>query len=66
LEGYTDKNLSQQLLDNISNDFDAAREAGMKLILRFCYTVTANSGTCPEGLSVRNMVMPQRILCWSI
>jgi hypothetical protein len=49
LEGYTDKNLSQQVLDNIGKDFKAAREAGMKLILRFCYTVTANSGACPEG-----------------
>ncbi len=49
LKGYTDKNLSQNLLDEISNDFKSAREAGVKLILRFCYTVTQNSGTCPEG-----------------
>ncbi|MBV9961747.1 MAG: DUF4832 domain-containing protein [Parafilimonas sp.] len=49
LEGYTDKNLPQNLLDKINNDFDAARQAGMKLILRFCYTIIQNSGACPEG-----------------
>lgn len=49
LDGYTSKNLSQDILDNLQKDFDAARNAGVKLILRFCYTVTANSGGCPEG-----------------
>ena len=49
LEGYTNKSLPQDLLTNISNDLTAARDAGMKLVLRFCYTVTANSGSCPEG-----------------
>lgn len=49
LKGYTDKNLPQDLLDKINNDFKSAREAGVKLILRFCYTVTQNSGACPEG-----------------
>jgi hypothetical protein len=49
LEGYTDKSLPQGLLDKINNDFDAARKAGVKLILRFCYTITTNSGSCPEG-----------------
>ena len=48
-KGYTDKNLPQDLLDNISNDFDAAREAGVKFILRFCYTVTQTAAACPEG-----------------
>ncbi|HVX26590.1 MAG TPA: DUF4832 domain-containing protein, partial [Parafilimonas sp.] len=49
LKGYTNKNLSQDLLDKITNDFKSAREAGVKLILRFCYTITQNSGACPEG-----------------
>jgi hypothetical protein len=49
LKGYTNKNLPEELLANISNDFKSARNAGIKLILRFCYTVTANGGTCPEG-----------------
>jgi hypothetical protein len=48
-EGYNDKPLTNEILNNISNDFKAAREAGVKLILRFCYTVTANSGACAEG-----------------
>jgi hypothetical protein len=49
LDGFTHKNLTQDVLDNISNDFKAAREAGVKLIVRFCYTITSNSGACPEG-----------------
>jgi hypothetical protein len=49
LTGYNYKDLSQDILTNINNDFTAAREAGVKLIVRFCYTVTANSGSCPEG-----------------
>src|SRR5436853_3270276 len=49
LAGYTNKNLSQDVLNNISNDLKAARIAGVKLILRFCYTVTANNGSCLEG-----------------
>src|SRR5947209_4174236 len=49
LGGYNNKSLSQDILNNISSDFKAAREGGVKLILRFCYTVTANSGACPEG-----------------
>lgn len=49
LSGYTDKNVSQDILDNINKDFNAARDAGVKLILRFCYTVTTKSGACPEG-----------------
>lgn len=49
LDGFTHKNLTQDVLNNIGNDFKAAREAGVKLIIRFCYTITANSGACPEG-----------------
>ncbi len=49
LAGYTNTPLSQELLDNINKDFIAAREAGMKLILRFCYTVTPHGGACPEN-----------------
>lgn len=49
LDGFTSKELSQEVLDDISNDFIAARDAGVKLIIRFCYTITAKSGACPEG-----------------
>lgn len=48
LEEFANKEISQIILDNIAQDFTAAREAGMKLILRFCYTTTANAGSCPE------------------
>ena len=48
-EGYNDKPLPQDVLNKIADDFKFGREAGMKLIIRFCYTVTAHSGACPEG-----------------
>jgi len=48
-EGFTHKDLSQEVLDSISKDFTAAREAGMKLVLRFCYPTTAHAGSCPES-----------------
>ena len=49
LNSYNNKSLSQNILNSINNDFIAARKAGVKLIIRFCYTVTSNSGSCPEG-----------------
>lgn len=49
LEGFTDMPLTQAFLDDIQKDFDNARIAGVKLILRFAYTITTHSGTCPEN-----------------
>ena len=49
LDGFTDKPLSQELLDHIEADFEIGRKAGVKLIPRFTYTVTSTSGSCPEG-----------------
>lgn len=49
LEGYTHKALDQFILDGIAKDFAAAREAGVKLVLRFSYTTNAKAGSCPEG-----------------
>lgn len=49
LDGFTSQPLSATLLNNIQADFDVAREAGVKLIPRFAYTITPVAGTCPEG-----------------
>ena len=49
LEGFTNKPLTDELLENIKKDFSTAREAGVKLILRFSYNINPKSGTCPEG-----------------
>lgn len=49
LDEFTGSPISQAFLDGVQDDFDAAREAGVKLIPRFTYTVSANSGDCPEG-----------------
>ena len=51
LNGFTNLQLSATLLSKINTDFDIARQAGVKLIPRFTYTVTPNAGSCPEGLA---------------
>ncbi len=49
LSSFTSQPLSSGLLAAIDKDFGTARSAGMKIILRFSYTITANPGSCPEG-----------------
>lgn len=49
MDGFNNQPLSAALLSNFQADFDAARQAGVKLIPRFVYTTTATAGTCPEG-----------------
>jgi hypothetical protein len=49
LNGFTNSALPSDLFDKIKADFSTARQAGVKLILRFAYTTTTNAGTCPEG-----------------
>ncbi len=36
-------------LDQIQADFDIARQAGVRLLLRFSYTITPNPGDCSAG-----------------
>ena len=38
--------LPQSFLDNIQSDFDTARAAGVRLIVRFSYTITVPTGSC--------------------
>lgn len=49
LTGFNSLPLTPSLLTAMDIDFSTARNTGMKLILRFTYTVTANGGVCPEG-----------------
>lgn len=51
LEGYTNNALPANFLDKLNADFLIAREAGVKLIARFTYTVQAKAGNCPEGFA---------------
>lgn len=41
--------IPQNILTKIGEDMIAARTAGVKLIPRFVYSITQNSGNCPEG-----------------
>ena len=46
LDNFKDKPISQEFLDNLQKDFDAVRNAGLKMIIRFAYTNTAKDGNC--------------------
>ncbi|SFD09175.1 protein of unknown function [Chitinophaga sp. CF118] len=48
LDGYNGKALPAAFLNNITKDCATARTAGVKLIPRFTYTVTATAGSCSE------------------
>lgn len=41
--------LSSDFLDQVQADFNTAREAGVRLILRFSYTITPVPGNCSAG-----------------
>lgn len=49
LDGFNNAPLTAAFLSNIQADFDIARQAGVKLIPRFAYTITTNAGACPEA-----------------
>ena len=49
LTGLNTIPLSSAFLNNVKADLDIARQAGVKLIPRFSYTVSPHTGTCPEG-----------------
>ncbi|SDL30819.1 protein of unknown function [Catalinimonas alkaloidigena] len=51
LDGYTDQPLPAEFLSRMETDFAAVRQAGVKLIPRFAYTVAARAGNCPEGFA---------------
>jgi len=49
LDGFTNSALSDDVLNKIKTDLSTARQAGVKLIVRFSYTTTSHGGSCPEG-----------------
>lgn len=49
LDDVKNKDLTPTFLSNVQKDMDAAREAGVKLIPRFVYSVQQTAGNCPEG-----------------
>lgn len=51
LEGFTNTVLPAAFLANLETDFATARQAGIKLITRFTYTINAKAGSCPEGFA---------------
>lgn len=51
LDGYAHAALPAAFLDKLNADFAIARQAGVKLIARFTYTVQPKAGACPEGFA---------------
>ncbi|MBN8577241.1 MAG: DUF4832 domain-containing protein [Cytophagales bacterium] len=49
LDSFKNSELSASFLSNVAQDFNTARTAGAKIIVRFTYTVTATAGSCAEG-----------------
>jgi hypothetical protein len=49
LNTFKETDISEGFLENLEADFVTARNAGVKLIPRFTYTNTQNSGDCAEG-----------------
>jgi len=50
LDSYVNTtDLPAVFLDNLQVDFDTARSAGVRLILRFSYTITPVAGDCAAG-----------------
>jgi hypothetical protein len=52
LDIFKDKPLSEDFLNNLQKDFDAVKEAGLKMILRFAYTNTAKGGDCKDEYKI--------------
>lgn len=49
LSDFVSSPLSDEFISNVENDFTIARNAGVKLIPRFTYTNTTQSGDCREN-----------------
>lgn len=61
LENFTNSPISNAYLNAVAQDFAAARQAGVKLIPRFAYTLETNNGGCdycpPYGDASKSRVL---------
>jgi len=48
LDTFRGRPITQDFLDNIDRDLTIIQQAGLKVILRFAYTNTAKTGSCPD------------------
>jgi hypothetical protein len=55
ISSFRDGDLSPAFLDTLRRDFDTARKAGFKLILRFGYDFTAKGQDAPKGVILRHL-----------
>lgn len=52
LDIFKDKPLSDEFLLNLQKDFDAVRNAGLKMVLRFAYTNATHDGDCKDEYKI--------------
>lgn len=63
LDSFVTSDISNEFLTAIQTDFNTARNSGVKLLLRFSYTITPNTGTCgswicpPYGDASKSIVL---------
>ncbi|MEX6690324.1 DUF4832 domain-containing protein [Danxiaibacter flavus] len=48
LDTFKDKLLSESFLQLVDKDLQAVKDAGIKVILRFCYVNKTHKGSCPD------------------
>jgi hypothetical protein len=52
LDSFRQRPLSKDFLDHVDQDLTVIRETGLKVILRFAYTNSAKTGTCPDQYKI--------------
>ena len=52
LDSFVSKPISEEFLAHLGEDFDAARQGGVKLMVRFAYTYKSHEGSCPEAYKI--------------
>ena len=52
LDIFKNRPLSDSFLTDLQKDLDAIRASGLKLVLRFAYTNSTNSGNCPDEYKI--------------
>ena len=63
LDSFVNSEISSDFLTKIQDDFDIARNEGVKMLLRFSYTITPNTGDCgsficpPYGDAPKDIVL---------
>jgi hypothetical protein len=62
LSNYRDKELSQNYLNFLANNFETARKAGVKLFIRFTYSQSETQPDAPKAIILRHLEQLKPVL----